>query len=119
MTMSITLNLIIFWYTDEMPEALRLFETGSHDDLHDTSSVLAKIQDVFGEVDVLLTEPSVDQDPFEPIFYTRFINASPSNLNDGSAQRVPFCGDQTPAYLGEINGPKGILDDDTETPPLM
>ncbi|MCB9823233.1 hypothetical protein H6800_03080 [Candidatus Nomurabacteria bacterium] len=102
-----------------MPEALRLFETGSHDDPQDTSAVLGKIIEVFGEVDVLDNEPSVDEDPFEPILYTRFINASPSNLNDGSAQRVPPCGDQTPAYLGEINGPKGILDDDTETPPLM
>lgn len=104
-----------------MPGALKLFETESNEHVNpdDTSTALANIEEVFGEVEVLDAKPNESVNPFALVFHTRFIVASPADVDSGSAQRVPPCGDQTPAYLGAINGPKGLLDDDEETPPLI
>ena len=43
-------------------------------------------------------------DQFEPDYWTPNIHASEHDIATGAAQRVPTCGDQTPAYLG-FNGP--------------
>ncbi len=101
-----------------MPKPLQLFETGSNDRPDDSSTVLARIEDVFGDVEVLGPEPTERINPFALVFHTAHIIASPSDLANGSAQRVPPCGDQTPAYLGDVNGPRNLPDDDSETAPL-
>lgn len=105
-----------------MPKALQLFETGSdpHSDPADTTTDIEIIEEVFGEVEVLGSEPTqgVRVDPFELVFRTPHIIASEADIYNGSAQRVPPCGDQSPARLG-LNGPKFLLSDDDPTPPLM
>ncbi|HMS31163.1 MAG TPA: hypothetical protein PJ984_02080 [Candidatus Saccharibacteria bacterium] len=62
-------------------------------------SSLKLLKDVFG---VCLVESG--DDLFERDYLTPHIHASEYDIYTGSAQRVPPCGDQTPAYFG-INGP--------------
>jgi len=59
---------------------------------------LKLLEDVFG---VCLVETG---DPFERSYMTPHIHASEHDIDTGAAQRIPPCGDQTPAYFG-INGP--------------
>lgn len=56
------------------------------------------LEDVFG---VCVVDPG---DPFERSYRTPNIHASAHDIDMGFAQRVPPCGDQTPAYFG-IDGP--------------
>lgn len=103
-----------------MPEALKLFETGPgpHGGPDDTTIDLEIIKEVFGEVEELDPEPTERVNPFALVFRTPYIVASDADIYNGSAQRVPPCGDQSPARIG-LNGPKFLLADDDPTPPLM
>jgi len=67
-------------------------------DPQSTAHAVEALSRAFGKVEV-------DEAVF--FFHTPHIITHEGNLDnmDGSAQHVPPCGDQTPAYLGKVNGP--------------